>query len=112
MASKANEPKYSAAQYERMQAEAPLNQAKAIALAAEFGGGKTARSVAAAAVRKGIAYERKAPMSKTGKPVVRKEDLVSAIGRFVPGSLDGLDKASKPALENILSTFEAMGDED
>jgi hypothetical protein len=33
---------------------------------------------------------------------------VASIGNDVPGSLEGLAKASKPALENILAAFETL----
>ncbi len=88
-------------------AKAPLNKDTAEKLGAEFG--KSCKSVTAKALRMGVPYAKQKPVTKTGKPVVRKEDLVSSIGNYVPGSLEGLEKASKPALENILSAFQAMG---
>jgi len=103
------EKNYTEAQEQRIReaatVESPLNQAKAEALGAEFG--KSARSVIAKAIRMNVPYAKKVPVSKTGEPVTRKETLVEEIGAFVPGSLDGLEKASKPALANILAAFRA-----
>lgn len=106
---------YTAAQEARILAAAqngPLNLDTAKALAAEFGGGKTYRSVVAKIGRMGVPYAKKVAVSKTGDPVIRKENLVSEIGRFVPGSLDGLEKASKGALVNIRDAFAALSEED
>ena len=100
---------YSEAQEARIReeaAKAPLNKVTAEMLGAEFG--KSGKSVTAKALRMGVPYAKQKPVSKTGAPVVRKENLVIAIGNYVPGSLEGLDKASKPALENILAAFEAL----
>ncbi len=93
--------KYSAAQEARIQAEAPLNQAKATALATEFGPKFTARSVIAKAVRMGVPYERKVAVTKTGAPVERKEAIVAEIASLVGETLDGLDKAPKGALQTL-----------
>lgn len=54
----ATEP-FTPAMEEEIRRAAPLNLEKAEALAKQFGGGVTARSVAAKAVRMGVAYERK-----------------------------------------------------
>lgn len=111
---KAKETNYTAAQEARILEAAkagPLNLESAKALAAEFGGGKTYRSVVAKIGRMGVPYAKKVPVSKTGEPVIRKENLVAEISRFVPGSLDGLEKASKGALVNIRDAFAAMSEE-
>lgn len=93
--------KYSAAQEARIRAEAPLNQAKAEALATEFGSKFTARSVIAKAVRMEVPYDRKVAVTKTGAPVERKEAIVAEIASLVGANLDGLDKAPKPALQAL-----------
>jgi len=93
--------KYSAEQEARIRAEAPLNQAKAVALAAEFGPKFTARSVIAKAVRMEVGYERKQPVTKSGLPVENKEAIVAQIAQVVEGNLDGLDKAPKAALQAL-----------
>lgn len=97
MADKA--PNYTAAQEAEIRAAAPLNQAKAIALAEKFG--KSARSVTAKAVRMGIAYERKQPTTKAGGKVERKEAIVSEIAEIVSANLDGLEKAPKGVLQAL-----------
>ena len=93
--------KYSAEQEARIRAEAPLNQAKATALAAEFGPKFSARSVTAKAVRMGVAYDRKQPVTKSGDPVESKATIVAELATLVEGNLDGLDKAPKPALQAL-----------
>ena len=92
-------PNYTPAQEAEIIAAAPLNQAKAIALAEKFG--KTARSVTAKAVRMGVAYERKQPTTKAGGKVERKDAIVAEISSLVSGNLDGLDKAPKAALQAL-----------
>lgn len=91
--------KYSVEQVARMRAEAPLNQAKAEALATEFG--FTARSVIAKAVRERIEYVAKAKVTKTGTPVEQKEAIVADIASLVGANLEGLEKAPKPALQAL-----------
>lgn len=93
--------KYTAEMVARMHAEAPLNQAKAEALAAEFGPKFTARSVIAKANRDGIAYERKQPTTKNGGKIESKDEIVAEIGQLVGATLDGLEKAPKPALQAL-----------
>lgn len=93
--------KYTPAHEARIEAEAPLNQAKATALAAEFGEGFSTRSVIAKAVRMGVAYERKQPTTKSGSRIEKKETIVSEIAQIVGASLDGLEKAPKPVLQAI-----------
>ena len=113
MEKQTKEANYTTSQEARIKEEAAkgvLNLDAAKALAAEFGGGKTYRSVVAKIGRMGLPYAKKVAVSKTGEPVIRKENLVSEIARYAPGSLDGLEKASKPALVNILAAFEALAD--
>lgn len=93
--------KYTVAQEQRIRDEAPLNQAKATALATEFGEKFSARSVTAKAIRMGVAYERKVAVTKTGAPVEQKEAIVAEIAKVVGANLDGLDKAPKPALQAL-----------
>ena len=115
MDTKVKEVNYTAAQEARIRAAAqngPLNLESAKALAAEFGGGKSYRSVVAKIGRMGLPYAKKLAVSKNGEPIERKENLVSDIARYVPGSLDGLEKASKPALVNIRDAFAAAFAED
>lgn len=93
--------KYSPAQEQAIRDAAPLNQAKATELAAQFGSKFTARSVIAKAVRMGVEYERKAAVTKTGAPVESKEKIVGQIAELVGATLDGLEKAPKPALQAL-----------
>jgi hypothetical protein len=96
---KDKQPNFTPEQEARIRDEAPLNQAKSRALAAEFG--KTERSVTAKAVRMGVAYERKQSVTKNGQPVERKEAIVSEISEIVGANLEGLDKAPKGALQAV-----------
>jgi hypothetical protein len=80
---------------------APLNQAKARALALTFGEGFTERSVAAKAVRMNVPYERKVAVTKSGAPVEKKEAIVAQIAEIVEANLEGLDKAPKAALQAL-----------
>lgn len=89
-------------------ADGPLDLAKATALADSMG--KKPRSIIAKAVRMEIPYAKKKPLTKSGEPVTQKADLVDDISRFVAGNLDGLEKASKPALQNILAAFTVMSE--
>ena len=93
--------KYSPAQEQTIRDAAPLNQAKATELAAQFGEKFTARSVIAKAVRMGVEYERKAAVTKTGAPVESKEKIVAQIAELVGTNLAGLEKAPKPALQAV-----------
>ena len=96
---------------EAMKAAAPLNFESATAIADRFG--LKARSVVASAIRNGIAYNKKAKVNKVGLPVIDKGELVERIAENLTVSveaLEGLEKASKSALEalavttNLLST--------
>lgn len=96
--------KYTPAQEQRIRdaaQEGPLNQAVATALAAEFGPKFTARSVIAKITRMELPYARKVAVSKTGAPVEQKEAIVAEIATLVGATLDGLDKAPKPALQKL-----------
>jgi hypothetical protein len=84
---------------EAMKANAPLNFESATEIADRFG--LKARSVVASAIRNGIAYTKKAKVSKVGLPVIDKAELVESIASKIGvavAALDGLDKASKSAL--------------
>ena len=60
----------------------------------------------------GFTYERKEPTTKDGKPVTKKTELVERIATLAgvaASKLDNLDKASKGALETLVSAFERTG---
>ena len=99
--------KYTPAIEARIREQAPLNQAKAEALSAELGKDFSARSIAAYCSRKGIAYERKQPTTKSGGKIEHKNDIVAEIAAVVGANLDGLEKAPKPALQAIRNYQEA-----
>jgi len=82
-------------------AAGPLNQAVAERLAAEFGNGHSSKGVIAKITRMGLPYERKKAVTKTGAPVEQKEAIVSQIEALVGATLDGLEKAPKPALQSL-----------
>jgi hypothetical protein len=97
---------YTAAQEQAIRDAAPLNAAKAAELAASMG--KKPRSIIAKAVNMQVPYVKAGPKTKTGEAVVRKETLVEQISAFTgSGSLEGLEKASKPALQTILAALSA-----
>jgi hypothetical protein len=82
---------------------APLNWGKAQEIGEKFG--LKPRAIVASAIRNGVKYQKKQRVSKSGAPVVRKPDLVQGIEKALTidsGSLDGLEKASKGALETLL----------
>jgi hypothetical protein len=83
----------------RMQAQAPLNFAKAEALASEFG--VSARSVISKARTENIEYV-KASGSKAA-PRVRKADLVAQIEQALKaqGELSSLERASTETLHRL-----------
>lgn len=93
--------KYTAEMEATLRAEPVLNQAVAERLAAEFGEKFTARSVIAKINRMGLAYERKAKVTKTGAPIEQKEAIVAEIAELTGANLDGLEKAPKPALQAL-----------
>jgi hypothetical protein len=101
MANAKSASKYSATQEATIRAEPVLNQAVAARLAAEFGPAFTTRSVIAKINRMNLPYQRKVAVTKTGAPVEQKAALVAEIAELVGATLDGLDKAPKPALQAI-----------
>lgn len=85
-----------------LNANAPLNFEKVSAIAEKHG--EKAKALVACATRNGIAYVRKARVSKAGTPVTSKADLVVKIADNLSldvADLDGLDKATKTVLEVI-----------
>ena len=84
---------------------APLNVAKATVLAEKLG--RKPRSIIAKALSMKVEYNAVKPsLRKDGKPVVRKAELVSAIEKSLSsdaGSLVGLEKATRSALDMLLS---------
>lgn len=73
--------------------------------------GKSARSVIAKLTREGV-YIKKAYTTKTGEPVVKKDDIADKIGALVglaDSEADSLAKANKSALKKI---FFALGGKD
>ena len=82
-----------------MVAAAPLDMAKATAIADQFG--EKPRAIIAAAVRAGIEYQKAAKRSKSGGIVQSKEAIVSAIQDRLGVSLPGLEKATKSSLEAL-----------
>lgn len=90
-----------------MTALAPLDFDKATAFAEAHG--LKPKSVVAAAVRAGIPYKRKERVSKTGGPVVTKEDLVEAVAEatgLTVEELAGLDKAPKLVLTKLVEALD------
>ena len=72
-------------------------------LAVEFG--KSVRSIVAKLSREGV-YQKAAPVTKTGEPVTRKDDLadrLAAICGLTEAEADSLTKASKSALQKVLA---------
>lgn len=73
------------------------------ALAVEFG--KSVRSVVAKLSREGV-YQKAVPLSKTGEPVTRKDDLadrLAVVCGLTEAEADSLTKASKSALQKVLA---------
>jgi TolB-like protein len=86
---------------------APLDWAKCGELAERFG--CKPRQIQAAATRGGVQYVKQGRVSKSGKAVVSKVDLVAEIAKATGLDvevLDGLDKATKTALEALVASFE------
>ena len=86
-----------------MVAAAPLDMAKATAIADQYG--EKPRAIIAAAIRAGIEYQRAAKRSKDGSLVQSKEDIVSAISARLGVNLDGLEKATKASLGVLLDAI-------
>ena len=86
-----------------LNANAPLNYEKVSEIADKHG--EKAKALVACATRNGIAYIRKARVSKTGDKVASKQDLVVVIAENLSvdvADLDGLDKATKNVLQVIV----------
>ena len=82
----------------------PLDIAKAKDLAEKLG--RKPRSIIAKAISMGLPYNAAKPARKDGTPIVRKAELVSAIEESLSagnGSLVGLEKATRSALDMLLS---------
>ena len=87
-----------------IKAASPLNIASAKDLANKLG--RKPRSIIAKAISMGLPYNAAKPSRKDGSPVVRKAELVSAIEESLSsdaGSLVGLEKATRSALDMLLS---------
>lgn len=103
-----NASKYTPAMEAAIRAEPVLNQAVAERLAASFGPTFTGRMVIAKINRMdGVEYQKKGKVTKSGDPVVHKDDLVAEIAKFVEGNLDGLEKAPKPVLQRLRDALAA-----
>jgi hypothetical protein len=92
-----------------MKAIAPMDYNKALILGEAFE--VKPKALVAAAKRAGIEYKVKPRVSKTGGPIVTKEDLVKVIGvslEFEAGELEGLDKATKVVLTKIADAVTAL----
>lgn len=66
------------------------------------------RSIVAKINRMGLPYERKVPMTKDGKPISKKADIVKAIAEAASlrnSLLEGLENAPKKALEALRDAF-------
>ena len=71
--------------------------------------GKTARSVIAKLSRSGV-YEKAKPVTKTGEPVVAKDETANAIGAVLglsEGEITSLAKANKTALTKVFAALAA-----
>ena len=76
------------------------------AMAAKFG--KTVRSITAKLSREKV-YKKKEYTTKTGEPVVKKDDLADKLAEMfglTEAEADSLTKANKTALLKILAKFE------
>jgi len=104
MATEKTESKYTDEVVQEMKASAPLDYEKCGIIADQFG--LPQRGVVASAKRNGIAYNVKKRVSKAGGAIVSKPDLVDMIAGNLglsAGSLEGLEKATKSALQAIAS---------
>jgi hypothetical protein len=100
---------YTAEQTAKMVADYTANPSKATveAIAAEMG--KTVRSVIAKLSRE-KAYIKAAPVTKTGEPVVKKDETADAIGAVLSlteAEVTSLTKANKTALKKIFAALAA-----
>lgn len=69
--------------------------------------GKTVRSVVAKLSREGV-YQKKEYTTKSGEPVVKKDETADAIGAILglsEGETDSLTKANKTALRKIFAAL-------
>ena len=99
-------PNYTPAQEARIREAAPMNLAKATALALEFG--KTPKSVVAKANSLGVVYEKKTRTAKDGSEIVKKTELVSEIAARIgveAKDLESLANASKASLVKLLGSL-------
>ena len=101
--------KYSEAMVARLAAEAAngaLNLERLTALAADplfSSAGITARGLVAKARTMGLPYAKVERVSKSGEPVVRKDELVDMLEKATGlTGLDSLAKAEKPALRKLV----------
>lgn len=100
---------YTEAMVDRMHAVADANggvidNELALELATEFD--KDVRSVRAKAVREGI-YKAKEKTAKNGQAIERKEAIVAEIATLVGANVDGLEKATKTALQRVRDALKA-----
>jgi hypothetical protein len=66
----------------------------------------TGRGIVAKARTMGIEYKKKVRLTKTGAPVIRKDEIVVKIETVLGVSgLDSLSKAEKPALHKLLEAI-------
>ncbi len=95
---------YTKEQEASMMAEYKMNPTRATVdvIAEELG--KSAKSVIAKLVTLKV-YVKAEPKTKTGKPVVKKSELVAKINAHYGFEMPSLVKATKSDLENLISTF-------
>ena len=68
--------------------------------------GITARGIVAKARTMGLPYNKQKRLTKTGQPVIRKDEIVVKIEKALGvGGLDSLSKAEKPALHKLLQAI-------
>jgi len=66
----------------------------------------TGRGIIAKARTMGIEYKKKVRLTKTGQPVIRKDEIVIKIEEALGvEGLDSLSKAEKPALQILLNAL-------
>jgi hypothetical protein len=71
--------------------------------------GITARGIIAKARTMGLPYQKVKRLTKTGQPVIRKDEIVVKIeDRLGVNGLDSLSKAEKPALLKLYSALKEM----
>ena len=68
--------------------------------------GITARGIVAKARTMGLPYNKQKRLTKTGQPVIRKDEIVVKIETVLGvEGLDSLSKAEKPALHKLLAAI-------